>query len=425
MCTITGPRRSEMTNKNIEEKFSEYVPLPMCLVGGDGKIKKSNPRIGEVFLYDNIVGTDIFVRTGFTMEELIHSARYDEPLIFRLNKKTFKVNVSDAGFKDDSVILYFTDITDFEEMQERYKKEQACYAIINVDNYDELVASTAEENQSAVMSKIDRCIRNWGASVEASVTRYKSHMYMVIFENSYFQQQERSKFPILDEVREVDTEGDFPITLSIGIGLGGQTPSDNDEYASEALDLALARGGDQAVVKEKDNISFYGGKTQTVEKGNKGKSRIIGHALCRLIDTSKNVIIMGHKNPDMDCFGAALGIYRLAKPRNKNTYILIDYYNEALETIYNEANAHGDYDIIKTSRALQMVCGDTLVIVVDSVICVRARYGDPAVHDRTKRSGTDRGGGSAGRYHGRYEQVLGKDGSKDLRGGSLAEEGRS
>ena len=355
-----------MTNKNIEEKFSEYVPLPMCLVGGDGKIKKSNPRIGEVFLYDNIVGTDIFVRTGFTMEELIHSARYDEPLIFRLNKKTFKVNVSDAGFKDDSVILYFTDITDFEEMQERYKKEQACYAIINVDNYDELVASTAEENQSAVMSKIDRCIRNWGASVEASVTRYKSHMYMVIFENSYFQQQERSKFPILDEVREVDTEGDFPITLSIGIGLGGQTPSDNDEYASEALDLALARGGDQAVVKEKDNISFYGGKTQTVEKGNKGKSRIIGHALCRLIDTSKNVIIMGHKNPDMDCFGAALGIYRLAKPRNKNTYILIDYYNEALETIYNEANAQGDYDIIKTSRALQMVCGDTLVIVVDT-----------------------------------------------------------
>ena len=366
MCTITGPRRSEMTNKNIEEKFSEYVPLPMCLVGGDGKIKKSNPRIGEVFLYDNIVGTDIFVRTGFTMEELIHSARYDEPLIFRLNKKTFKVNVSDAGFKDDSVILYFTDITDFEEMQERYKKEQACYAIINVDNYDELVASTAEENQSAVMSKIDRCIRNWGASVEASVTRYKSHMYMVIFENSYFQQQERSKFPILDEVREVDTEGDFPITLSIGIGLGGQTPSDNDEYASEALDLALARGGDQAVVKEKDNISFYGGKTQTVEKGNKGKSRIIGHALCRLIDTSKNVIIMGHKNPDMDCYGAALGIYRLAKPRNKNTYILIDYYNEALETIYNEANAQGDYDIIKTSRALQMVCGDTLVIVVDT-----------------------------------------------------------
>lgn len=355
-----------MTNKNIVKNFQEYVPLPMCLVGGDGKIKKSNPRIGEVFLYDDIVGTDIFVRTGFTMEELIHSAQFDEPLIFRGNHRTFKVNVADAGFHDNSVILYFTDISDFEEMQERYKKEQACYAIINVDNYDDLVASTPEENQSAVMSKIDKCIRNWGAGIEASVTRYKSHMYLVIFENSFFQQQERSKFPILDEVREVDTEGDFPITLSIGIGLGGQTPSENDGYASEALDLALARGGDQAVVKERDNISFYGGKTATVEKGNKGKSRIIGHALCRLIDAAKNVIIMGHKNPDMDCFGAALGIYRLAKPRNRNTYILIDYYNEALETIYAAAMREGEYDVIKSPKALQMACDDTLVIVVDT-----------------------------------------------------------
>lgn len=355
-----------MTNKNIEEKFSEYVPLPMCFVGADGKIKKASPRIGEVFLYDELEGSDIFVLTGFSMEQLIHSAESDEPLVFRGSKKTFKVAVAFAGLGDNSVILYFTDISDFEEMQERYKKEQACYAIINVDNYDELVASTAEENQSAVMTQIDRCIRGWGTSVEASVTRYKSHMYMVIFENSYFQQQERSKFPILDEVREIETEGDFPITLSIGIGLGGQTPADNDRFAGEALDLALARGGDQAVVKENDNISFYGGKTQTVEKGNKGKSRIIGHALCRLIDSAKNVIIMGHENPDMDCFGSALGIYRLSKPRNKNTFILINSYNEALTAVYKAATSNGDYDIIKNQRALSIACDETLIIVVDT-----------------------------------------------------------
>ena len=355
-----------MTNKNIEELFSEYVPLPMCYVGEDGKIIKSSPKIGEVFLYDELEGSDIFVLTGFAMEQLIHSAKCEEPLIFKGNRKTFKVTVAFAGTGDNSVILYFTDITDYEEMQERYKKEQACYAIINVDNYDELVASTAEENQSFVMTQIDRCIRGWGASVEASVTRYKSHMYMVIFENSYFQQQERSKFPILDEVREIETEGDFPITLSIGIGLGGQTPADNDRFAGEALDLALARGGDQAVVKENDNISFYGGKTQTVEKGNKGKSRIIGHALCRLIDSAKNVIIMGHENPDMDCFGSALGIYRLSKPRNKNTFILVDSYNEALTAVYEAAAATGDYDIIKKQKALSIVCDETLIIVVDT-----------------------------------------------------------
>ena len=355
-----------MTNKNLEEEFSDFVPLPVCIVGKDGKIRKASPRIGEVFLYDQLEGNDIFVLTGFSMEQLAHSARTEEPLLFRSNKKTFKVSVAFAGSNDKSVILYFTDISDFEEMQERYKKEQACYAIVNVDNYDELVASTGEDNQSSVMSKIDRCIRGWGASVEASVTRYKNHMYIVIFENSYFQQQERSKFPILDEVREVETDIDFPITLSIGIGVGGQTPADNDRFASEALDLALARGGDQAVVKDNDNISFYGGKTQTVEKGNKGKSRIIGYALFRLIDTAKNVIIMGHENPDMDCFGAALGIYRMAKPRNRNTYILIDKYNEALSTIYNAAVNEGDYDIIRNQKALQIAGKDTLLVVVDT-----------------------------------------------------------
>ena len=357
-----------MTSKNIEEKIANYVPLPSCFVGGDGKIQKASHRIGEVFLYDELEGSDIFVLTGFTMEELRHSAECDEPLVFRTSNKTFNLAVAmdDSSKGEESgVILYFTDISEFEEMQERYKKEQACYAIVNVDNYDELVASTGEENQAAVMTEIDRCIRNWGAKVEASVTRYKSHMYMVIFENSYFMQQEQSKFPILDEVREIETDVDFPITLSIGIGLGGSTPQENDFYASEALDLALARGGDQAVVKEHDNISFYGGKTQTVEKGNKGKSRIIGHALCRLIDSAKNVIIMGHENPDMDSFGAALGIYRLAKPRNKNTYILINSYNEALTKIYETAMSLIDYDVIKSPKALQLAERDTLVVVVD------------------------------------------------------------
>ena len=355
-----------MTSKNIDELFSEYVPLPLCIVGDNGKIQSVSSKIGEVFLYDELVGSDIFALTGISKEQLKDAAASGEQLIYRGSSKTFKVSVAFTGDDSESTLLYFTDISDFEEMQERYKKEQACYAVVNVDNYDELVASTAEENQAEVMSQIDRCIRSWGASVEASVTRYKSHMYMVIFENSYFLQQERSKFPVLDEVREIETEGDFPITLSIGIGLGGTTPAENDTFAVEALDLALARGGDQAVVKEGDNISFYGGKTQTVEKGNKGKSRIIGHALRGLIDTAKNIIIMGHVSPDMDCFGAALGIYRLAKPRNKNTYILINEYNEALEAIYETAMKEGEYDVIKNQKALAMADEDTLLIVVDT-----------------------------------------------------------
>ena len=123
-----------MTNKIIEEKYSDNVPLPICVVDGNGKVKSVNSKIGEVFLYDEIVGSDIFALTGISKELLQSAAETGEQPVFRGAGKTFKISVADAGDGDGSTILYFTDISDFEEMQERYKKEQACYAIENVDN---------------------------------------------------------------------------------------------------------------------------------------------------------------------------------------------------------------------------------------------------------------------------------------------------
>ncbi len=354
-----------MTKQNIEEILSGQVPLPVCAVDENGKIAGVSSKIGEVFLYDSLTGTDFFALTGISKEQLKTTALDGSDLTLRSAGKTFKINVS-LSEETNEMLLFFTDMSELAAMTERYKKEQPCFAVVAVDNYDELVASTADENRQSVMAQIDRCIRNWGSSIQASLTRYNSHYYLLIFERSFFEQQERSRFPVLDEVREIDTDGDFPITLSIGIGIGGQSPLENDDSACEALDLALARGGDQAVVKEGDHISFYGGRTQTVEKGNKGKSRIIGHALCRLIDSASNVLIMGHKNPDMDAFGAALGMYRLAKPRNKNTYIVVNKYNDALSSIYKAAETTGEYDIVKNARAKAIVNGDTLVIVVDT-----------------------------------------------------------
>src|SRR6056297_1455993 len=134
---------------------------------------------------------------------------------------------------------------------------------------------------------------------------------------------------------------DFPVSLSIGMGLSGDSPSETEEYAQAAIDLAMGRGGDQAVVKNGNRMHYYGGKLQTVEKSNKGKSRIIGHALKQLILGSSKVIIMGHKWPDMDCFGAAIGAYRICESCKKETYLVIEEYNEALQLIYNHAKETG------------------------------------------------------------------------------------
>lgn len=353
-----------MTKKNLEEIFSGKIPMPVCVVDANGKIAGVSPKIRDVFLYDSLSGTDFFALTGISREQLKETAENNSSLRFRSNGKTFKVKVSHSD--EDEMMVFFVDISELEAMTTKYNKEQPCFAIASVDNYDELLSITAEGERSQVLTAIDKCVRNWGAQIEASTTRYDSHSYLLIFERSYFDQQERSRFPILNEIREIDTQGEFPVTLSLGIGIGGESPLENDESAVEALGLALARGGDQAVVKEGDKISFYGGRTQTVEKGNKGKSRIIGHALCRLIDGAKNVLIMGHRDPDMDSFGAALGMYRLAKPRNKNTYIVIDRYNDALSQIYSAVYHTGDYDIIRSGKADQIASEETLVIVVDT-----------------------------------------------------------
>ncbi|MGI6256948.1 MAG: DHH family phosphoesterase [Anaerovoracaceae bacterium] len=347
--------------------MSDHIPLPMCVVNANGKIVDANTHINEVFLYDGIAGQDIFVLTGIKIEQLQVAIKEDTPLHLSRNNKTFRILASLAGEGDGGEVnVYFIDITTQKEVCDKYRNERTCIAVVDVDNYDELISSMEENMQATLTSEIDRRIRLWGSKMEASVTRVSDHGYMFIFEKQSLDQEERSRFNILDDIREIETEADFPVTLSIGVGVGGETLDETDHYSLQALDVAKGRGGDQAVVKVKDNLSYYGGKTQSVEKGNKGKSRIIGHALRGLMESASNVIIMGHRNPDMDSFGSALGLYRLAKTCNREAYILVDNYNEGLEVIYQTAVDTGDYSIIKSRKALSMVEDRTLVIVVDT-----------------------------------------------------------
>jgi len=356
-----------MAEKRIEKIFSKYIPLPMCIVDPKGKVSSASPSIGEVFLYDRIKGADIFALTGIKHEKLLQACENKEEPVISRNSRTFRIIPAAVGNKESaSIALYFMDITDFEVAEQKYEEEKVCVGIVNVDNFDELLSGTPDESQAALTSEIDKVLRQWGASMKASVTKYRDNMYIVMFEKKYMLEQIEKKFPVLDQIREIETEVDFPVTLSIGVGTGGDSPTQAEEFAADARDLALGRGGDQAIIKEGDKLFYYGGKTQTVEKSNKGKSRIIGHALTRLIENADSVLIMGHKNPDMDSFGAALGIYRLAQPINKKTYIIINKYNEALEAIYHTVKETGDYNIITNRKAMNIISKDTLVIVLDT-----------------------------------------------------------
>ena len=358
-----------MIENLLEELLSSYILQPVCVINRKGKIIFANRHMDEVFVYSGIEDSDFFVLTGIKTADLYKEmeTNHTQLHILERNGKQFKLVTKLAGEGEEaSLLVYFFDVTNYESLKDRYNNEKICVCRIHIDNYDELIASTSANNQMRVPTEVDKLVRQWAKKMNGSINKLSNSQYIMHIENAQVDKIIESKFDILDTVREIETEADFPVSLSIGIGTGGKTLMATDEYATAALDLALGRGGDQAVIKWVNKVEYYGGKMQTVEKGNKGKSRVVAHALKQLIEQSKRVIIMGHLNPDMDCFGAALGIHRLCTMCNRESYILINEVNDTLDRIYRQAKETQNYQFIGNKKAESLMDKDTLVVLVDT-----------------------------------------------------------
>ena len=337
------------------------------MINNQGKIIDANQHIGDVFIYDAIIDADIFTLTGIKTADLYAAAAEDTHPQLRRNEKVFRLVTYLMGEEPDSNLgIIFNDVTNMEELKERYNNEKPCVAKIQVDNYDQLIDTSGAAPNLGLSSEIDKIIRKWAARINGSVSRVKSSNYVVWFEQQYLDRLVANKFDLLDDVRNLETGADFPASLSMGIGVGGKSMTQTEEYANAALDLALGRGGDQAVVKRNIKIEYYGGKLQTVEKSNKGKSRIVGHALKQLIDQSRRIFVMGHRYPDMDSFGASLGIMRLCTLSEKEPFIVIDEFNDSLQAIFRQARESENYKFISSEKAAAMAEADDLLIVVDT-----------------------------------------------------------
>lgn len=359
--------KERMTDiESVQSILAKNAPFPMCVINDQGKITVASPKIDEVFLYDDIKDSDIFALTGIKYKDYEAAADGEKPLTISRNDRIFRLSVSEIEDADGYMAIYFHDITNLEGLKKLYNAEKVCIALVHVDNFDELLKNTEEENEMTLNSVIDKTLRQWGARLSMSIVKYREDMYFFVMDNSACDKIIENKFAILDDIRAIETEGEFPVTISIGIGAGGKTLAQTDQYAKDALDLALGRGGDQAVIKNISNIQYYGGKTQAIERGNKGKSRVIGHALKLLIEQAEKVVIMGHKNPDMDAFGAALGITRLIRNTNKETYIVVNNVTESLSEIYKQAKETELYSFINSEKAQNLVDKNTLLIVLDT-----------------------------------------------------------
>ena len=348
----------------MKKSFITQLPIPACVVGKDGNVVRANSFIKNVFLYEDIVGSNFFAISGVKRDTLLR-ANSDEVIIER-NKRIFKLWTNENPKEDEDIAVLFDETTARESFRSKLEADRAVIAYITIDNYDDLVASSIDDSRRAVPSRIDSIVRKWGASYDSPVISTDDDKYIMYSSFSKLEHMAEDSFTVLDEVRKIETEIDFPVSISIGVGISDISLTESTALAEAALELALGRGGDQAVVKTDEGTKYYGGTLQSIEKSNRGKARVIAHAMKAMIKDADKILIMGHRWPDMDAFGSAIAASAVCRYLGKDAYIVVEKHNEALDYIYTQAEDSGDYNIIKQERAIKMVTPDTLLIIVDT-----------------------------------------------------------
>jgi len=358
------------TNIDSAARYAVFnLPVPLVVIDFDGKINWYNSKFTDMVTEKSVMGKSILNLVPTLILEQFKNNEQQEGV--RIGDKSYNVFANMVNLEDDNpqnsvIMLYWFDVTAYTKLKKHYDEEKPVLALINVDNFEDVMNETKEDKIPFVSSEIEKRINLWATRMNGIIKRYQNDKYIVLFESKFIENLEAKRFSILDEIREIDVGNRIPVTLSIGIGVNGATPAALEEDAYACLELALGRGGDQAVIRKKNTFEFYGGKTKAVEKRNRVKARVIAHGFRSLIDESSKVFVMGHKSPDMDSFGSALGVYRCIINRGKEAFIVLNEVNEGIQMVYNTIKDKEIYKIITSAQALELVDDQSMVVVVDT-----------------------------------------------------------
>ena len=357
----------------VNKKAILNLPIPLCILEFDGSITWYNTKFHEMNEEEDTLGMNIesLVKNIDLRKVLNENKEMYTNINYKDRDYTIVYNVIKSEQEGKSkylMMLYWLDKTDYLELENKYNNEKNVIALIQVDAYEEVLQSAPEERRPLINVDIDKTLAYLESTCNGALKKTSNDKYILILNNQELQKLEADKFSILDTIREINQENNLPVTISIGIGIDGKTINENIKLANGALDLALGRGGDQAVIKTKDKSVFYGGKSKAVEKKTKVKSRLIGHALREIVLESKNIYIMGHKYPDMDAMGSAVGIYDICKACNKQANIVLDNSNDSIDEFVKRLKDNEYYSDIFISKddAIKNCTKDTLVVVVDT-----------------------------------------------------------
>lgn len=271
--------------------------------------------------------------------------------------------------KEYFIAVYLYDVSELNAYIKKNEEQRLVAGLVYIDNYDELAYSVEEVRQSLLMALIDRKINQYFSKMDGIVKKLENDKYFIVIQKQYFKELEEDRFSLLEEVKDINVGNSIPPTLSIGLGMSGESYVQSYNYARAAIDLSLARGGDQAVIKSGSNIIYYGGKREQTSKNTRVKARVKAEALREFITANDNILVMGHKMTDVDSFGAAIGIYRAVVSLGKKAHIVLNDVSNSIRSLYDEFAGNPSYPddlFVTSSEAKEMVDDSTMVVVVDT-----------------------------------------------------------
>ncbi len=351
-------------NKGICDNILQFI-YPLALIKEDGELiwynnlfnsLRSNKEANE----KNVLS----IARGLNLQDIL---KHEENLHQRLNinEKLYDVYATLIK-KDENTYAYLLSFNDITKLID-YETTQEGIMLIEVDNLSEVLDKTEENNRPLLVAEIERMINSYANNLKAMIKKYDTNKYVLSVQDKYIEEEIKNKFKIIEDISKIYNGNQIEATLSIGIGRGGLSPLENYNNANVAKELALGRGGDQVAVKTNNDIKFFGGNTKEVEKRTKVKARVIARALSELIYESSNVYIIGHKNPDMDCFGAAVALSSIIKQLGNKCNIILNKETNAVDYYLNKLRKDDKYDglFINSEEAKENMNDETLVIIVD------------------------------------------------------------
>lgn len=368
----------------VQKKLINELEIPYALLDYNGKILWVNEMFTEITGKDKRYHKSISTLFPVLTKEIVQQDEEfknidvtyeDRSLRASLRKIYFEEMMAESGIismeetEQFLTALYLFDETELKYYIRENEEQKLVAGLVYIDNYEEALNSIEDVKRSLLVALIERKINKYFRQVDGLVRKLEKDKYFVVFKNKYLEQLKEDKFSLIEDVKTVKVGNEMAVTLSIGIGNTGVTYNQNYEYARMGIDLALGRGGDQVVLKEGEDISYYGGNSKQVEKNTRVKARVKAHALREIIDTRDRLLIMGHSISDVDSFGSAVGIFCAARVLGKKAQIVLNEITTSIRPLKESFSEENGYPVdlfVNSEQALEIVDQNTLLVVVDT-----------------------------------------------------------